>query len=58
MAEIRHRKYIEEERERVTRANEELFDEAQRLSDREALWDEEKAALEAELVSLFNTQRA
>ena len=61
MNEIRHRKHIEEERERVTRANEELFDEAQRLSDREALWDDQKAALEAGLVSglcYLITQRA
>ncbi len=53
MAEIRHRKCIEAERDRVARANAELFDEAQRLSDKEAAWAEEKEGLEAELVSWF-----
>jgi len=50
MTEIQHRKNIEKERDRITKANEELFDEAQRLSDKEDLWVDEKATLEAELV--------
>jgi len=51
VAEIQHGKSLEEESDKVSRANEELFDEAQRLSDKEAQWMEEKARLEEELVS-------
>ncbi len=52
MLEIQHKKKVEEERDHVIKANDELFNETQRLSDKEAQWAEEKAALETELVNL------
>ena len=50
MLEIQHKKKLEGERDRVIKANDELFNETQRLSDKESQWVEEKAALETELV--------
>ena len=57
---IQQKKAVEAERDDVVRANEGLFDEAQRLSDKESLWAEEKATLESELVrdlSMLNVAR-
>ena len=51
MLEIQHKKKLEGERDRVIQANDELFNETQRLSDKESTWADEKAALETELVS-------
>ena len=50
MLEIQYKKKLEAERDQVVKANDELFNETQRLSDKEAVWAEEKAALESELV--------
>ena len=51
MLAIQHKKEVESERDDIVRANEELFNETQRLSDKEAVWAEEKSVLEDELVS-------
>ncbi len=53
MLEIQHKKKLEHERDLVVKANKELFDETQRLSDKECQWAEEKATLESELVRNF-----
>jgi hypothetical protein len=41
----------------VVQANEELFEETQRLSDKEAQWAEEKAMLEEKLVKHDSLKR-
>merc|ERR1712045_321902 len=49
---IRYKRRLEEEHEAVLKANDELFEEAQRLNDEESVWIEDKETLEAELKRL------
>lgn len=49
---LREKKRLEEEHQCVLEANEELFEEAQRLNDEESLWIEERENTEAELKEL------
>jgi len=49
---VRYKRRIEEEHEAVLKANDELFEEAQRLNDEESIWIEDKETLEAELKRL------
>ena len=49
---LRGKRRLEEEHEAVLKANDELFEEAQRLNDEESFWIEEKETLEAELKRL------
>lgn len=49
---VRYKRRLEEEHEAVLKANDELFEEAQRLNDEESVWIEDKETLEAELKRL------
>ena len=49
---LRYKRRLEEEHEAVLKANDELFDEAQRLNDEESTWIEDKENLEAEVKML------
>jgi len=49
---LRYKRRLEEEHEAVLKANDELFQEAQRLSDEESIWIEDKETLESEVKKL------
>lgn len=51
---LRQKRRLEEEHEAVLKANDELFEEAQRLNDEESLWIEEKETYECEVKRLKN----